>query len=213
MKRFTKATTGGLAALALTVAATVSACSDGSAASSNPTSSDVGDSNSVSSDVQDQSTTQSANSAKDQGNSGSGSPATSSAELSIENAIDIALEKVPGTVISVELDDHKGSSVWEVKVRAQDDSGTELYIDRISGEVLRQNAEKLDDEELADPKLSIVEAIAKIQEVEPGMIVEIALDKERRTLVWEAKVHNASGNRMEVQLDADTGEVLRVEVD
>lgn len=58
------------------------------------------------------------------------------AELNALEAADVALASVPGVLVQVDLDDHRGVIVYEVDVRT--DTGTvEVHVDAVTGEIVR----------------------------------------------------------------------------
>ncbi|MFF3781432.1 PepSY domain-containing protein [Streptomyces sp. NPDC001933] len=69
-----------------------------------------------------------------------------SAAVSLDSAVDAALKANPGTVTSVDLDDHDGRSGkalhWEVDVRGKDGKRHELNVDANTGKV---TADRSDD--------------------------------------------------------------------
>ena len=63
-----------------------------------------------------------------------------------------------------------------------------------------------------DPKISEEEAKAIAEEHTNGTAISVELEKEDSSMVYEVIVENATG-RYEVEIDADTGEILEVEED
>lgn len=59
------------------------------------------------------------------------------AQITIEQAIEAALAEVPGNLDDVELDDDNGRAVWEVTVDTSDMQDVEVYVDIVSGDVVR----------------------------------------------------------------------------
>lgn len=55
----------------------------------------------------------------------------------MEQANEIALQRVPGHVIKSELDYDDGMLLYEIDVRANDGQKYEVKIDAVTGEVLR----------------------------------------------------------------------------
>lgn len=64
-----------------------------------------------------------------------------------QQAVDIALAAVPGTVTGTELDDEDGTALWEVEI--VDGSGAEIdvEIDANTAEILQQEADQDDEED------------------------------------------------------------------
>ena len=63
-----------------------------------------------------------------------------------------------------------------------------------------------------DPKISEEEAKAIAEEYTNGTAISIELEKEGMSMVYEVVVENATGT-WEVEIDANTGEILEVEED
>ncbi|GAA2616416.1 PepSY domain-containing protein [Actinomadura fulvescens] len=62
--------------------------------------------------------------------------AVQTAKVSATDAVATALRTVPGHVASVDLDQEKGSAVWEVEVIGKDGTERELTVDTATGKVL-----------------------------------------------------------------------------
>lgn len=58
--------------------------------------------------------------------------------------METALDAVPGTVGAGGRTDDQGKDGWYVTVRGDDGSGTEIYVDRATGQVVAQEPEALD---------------------------------------------------------------------
>jgi uncharacterized iron-regulated membrane protein len=69
----------------------------------------------------------------------------SEAKVSADQAIQTALQKVPGTVVEAELEEEKDHKVkWEVEIVTADGKLMEVEIDANTGEVLEVKEEKAD---------------------------------------------------------------------
>lgn len=67
----------------------------------------------------------------------------SEAQVSADQAIQTALQKVPGTVVEVELEEEKDhKAIWEVEIVTADSKLMEVEIDAKTGEVLEVEEEK-----------------------------------------------------------------------
>lgn len=60
-------------------------------------------------------------------------------------------------------------------------------------------------------KVTIEEAIQTAKTKFPGRVVEAELESEDGTLVYEVEIVNASGEEHEIEIDAQTGEILSSE--
>lgn len=59
------------------------------------------------------------------------------AQITLQQAIERALQEVPGNLDDVELDQENDLDVWEVTIDEPNNDGVEVYIDASSGEVVR----------------------------------------------------------------------------
>lgn len=60
-----------------------------------------------------------------------------SAKITLPEATQTALSRVPGTVQKAELDDEEGALVYEVAIVGADHSRTEVKVDAQSGQILK----------------------------------------------------------------------------
>jgi len=73
--------------------------------------------------------------------------AVTQASVSMNKAIEIALQQVPGNVVGAEFESEDGQTVWEVEILAANKDIYELEIDAASGKVIKQEKEDDDDDE------------------------------------------------------------------
>jgi hypothetical protein len=73
-------------------------------------------------------------------------------KVSIEQAVQIALSKVPGTLVKAEVDNEKGQLIWEIEVLDVKQQSVDFEIDAKTGAVIKQQADvdDLEDEEDED---------------------------------------------------------------
>ncbi len=64
------------------------------------------------------------------------------AKVTIDEAIKIATEKVPGKVVEAELEKKHDTLVWEVEVVTEENKVLEVHIDAESGDVIDVEEEK-----------------------------------------------------------------------
>ena len=74
----------------------------------------------------------------------------SNAKVSINSAIELALQKVPGIAVAAEYENDDGESVWEVEVLAANKSVHDLTIDAVTGKVLSNKIDSDDHEDKDD---------------------------------------------------------------
>ncbi len=63
------------------------------------------------------------------------------------------------------------------------------------------------------PTLSMIQAIEIANTQVPGIVLEAELENEDGTQIYEIEIVNADGTEMEIEINADSGEVLLVEED
>ncbi|MEM8571633.1 MAG: PepSY domain-containing protein [Pseudomonadota bacterium] len=73
---------------------------------------------------------------------------TTTAQLSAEDAIAIALELQPGTIGEAELDEYEGRPAYDIEVVTEAGEEVEFKVDAATGEVL---SEWVDDDPTDDP--------------------------------------------------------------
>ncbi|MBD7985721.1 PepSY domain-containing protein [Sporosarcina sp. Sa2YVA2] len=149
------------------------------------------------------------------------------AKITEEAATKIALEKVPGTIDEVELEDEDGTIVYEFEIVSEDGTEQEVKVDANTGKIVKVEADDEDGEEQGqeeDDELSQAELAkqAKITEKAatkialekvPGTIDEVELEDEDGTIVYEFEIVSADGTEQEVKVDAKTGKIVKVEAD
>ncbi|MFE4893739.1 PepSY domain-containing protein [Peribacillus butanolivorans] len=147
------------------------------------------------------------------------------AKLTEAESKKIALEKVPGTVKEVELEDEDGTVVYSVNVQAKDGSKQEVKIDAQTGKVLKVESddeegngkEENDDQDQAAlaKKAKLTEAESKKIALEkvPGTVKDVELEVEDGTVVYGVEVQAKDGSKQDVKIDAKTGEILKVDMD
>ena len=61
--------------------------------------------------------------------------------------------------------------------------------------------------------LPLADIISKISPQVPGKVIEVELDDEDGTLVYDLKVLSPQGRLQEIEVDAATGRILKIEDD
>ena len=59
--------------------------------------------------------------------------------------------------------------------------------------------------------LPLAEILAKIQPAVPGELIEVVLEVDDTTLVYDLKVLSPQGQLQEIKVDAATGKILKME--
>jgi uncharacterized membrane protein YkoI len=151
------------------------------------------------------------------------------AKITETEATKIALEKVPGTVKAVELEDENGTIVYGFEIVAKDGSQQEVKIDAQTGKVAKVEAdheekkgEERDSEEndvqnqvelAKQAKITETEATKIVLEKVPGTVKAVELEDEDGTIVYSFEIIAKDGSQQEVKIDAQTGKVAKVEAD
>lgn len=76
-----------------------------------------------------------------------------------------------------------------------------------------KNDHKDENYSLSNSRISIEQAMAKATELIPGKVVEAEFDVEHNRSIWEVELIGEDKQRYEVEIDANTGDVLSQERD
>ncbi|MGX1673885.1 PepSY domain-containing protein [Streptomyces sp. NPDC055400] len=131
------------------------------------------------------------------------------ARVTASDAIAAALDSVPGTAVSAELDDENDRVVWEVEVL----NGTtwhDVLVDPASGKVTGSHTSRHDDTArvtavLKDAKTT-AQGAARAAAVK-GTVTEIDLDDDGTAHAWEAETTAANGTDADWRVDLRSGAV------
>jgi hypothetical protein len=66
------------------------------------------------------------------------------ATINISQAITLAIQRVPGTVLEAEFEEEDGKGLWEIQIVTQDSQVMEIKVDSESGEVISAEEKKAD---------------------------------------------------------------------
>ena len=150
------------------------------------------------------------------------------AKITEEQATKIALEKVPGTVNEVELEDENGTIVYGFEVVSTDGTQQDVKVDAQTGKIVKveaddeENGKENDEEENGTQTQAELAKQAKITEEQatkialekvPGTVNEVELEDENGTIVYGIEVVSTDGTQQDVKVDAQTGKIVKVEAD
>ena len=150
------------------------------------------------------------------------------AKITEEQATKTALEKVPGTVNEVELEDENGTIVYGFEVVSTDGTQQDVKVDAQTGKIVKveaddeENGKENDEEENDTQNQAELAKQAKITEEQatktalekvPGTVNEVELEDENGTIVYGIEVVSTDGTQQDVKVDAQTGKVVKVEAD
>ncbi|WP_372698281.1 PepSY domain-containing protein [Arthrobacter sp. JSM 101049] len=164
-------------------------------------------------------TTGSTASASASSTAGSSTPA--GGRTSLEDAAQTALDEVPGSTLT-SIETESDGDAWEVQVVTDDGTEHEIDISMSDGTVIGQPVTKNEDaqdkkkhqDRVAAAKLDYKEAAEKLRDAVPNArIVELNLDTERGTTVWEGDLVDDGGTKHAVAVDAASGKVVKNAVD
>ncbi|KAB7705602.1 hypothetical protein F9802_13790 [Bacillus aerolatus] len=143
------------------------------------------------------------------------------AKFSEQESVKISLEKVPGTVKNVELDDEDGTVVYEVEVQAKDGKEQDVKIDAQTGKVIKIEKDDEDEKEESDQqeqarlmkqaKITKEESMKIALEKVPGTVKSVELDDEDGTVVYEVEVQAKDGKEQDVKIDVQTGKIVKID--
>jgi uncharacterized membrane protein YkoI len=165
------------------------------------------------------------------------------AKITIEEARRAALEKVPGTIEEGELEKEHGKLIYSFDIRTADgitevwvDANNGQVVNVEKETAAQEAAEKKkdeakrkkdgdDDEESEASQKANQEKYAKMAKItmdraraialkeKAGTITGQELEKEHGKLLYSFDIRDAAGKVFDVEVDAKTGKVLRVEED
>ena len=131
-------------------------------------------------------------------------------ELDASAAIAAATQIVPGDAIAGGRTGEAGRKVWYITVRENRNTATEVYIDRSSGEKVKQQQENLPAVAQKMSSLSAEQGIEKALEVSPGgAVVEFDLETFRGGPAWYVFMRGGSNGQREAYVDANSGAILK----
>lgn len=137
---------------------------------------------------------------------------TEATSLDAQAAADAALAAVPGSaVVEIDRGSWRERPTWEVVVRNSNGGGTELYIDAVTADVVKQEpAEVPIYARVSAPAITADAAMDTALLDTPGTVEEVGLGREGGRTVWEVLVAGTNG-LMEYYIDATTGEIIKKE--
>lgn len=70
-----------------------------------------------------------------------------SAKISLEQALEIARNTVPGKAAKIEYSTDDGQAVWEIEMVSRNQNVHDIEINASTGKVIKQKIDKIDDED------------------------------------------------------------------
>lgn len=138
-------------------------------------------------------------------------------EGDVETAAQTALGEVDGTVFSVDWDDMG----WEVTVVTADGVETDVQLSpdaaSVEGSPVEDNDQDNDDaaeiERLLGVSVDYAAAVEAASAESQGTVTGVDLSEDNGTAVWEVQFDEDTPDALTVDVDAESGDVLRTEVD
>ena len=143
--------------------------------------------------------------------------AAATGEGDVETAAETALAEIDGTVFSVDSDDQG----WDVTIVTADGVENDVELGPDATTVTRGPAADEDDDNDDDAETELllgasVDYIAAMEaalgEVQ-GTVTGVDLSEDDGTAIWEVQLDEDTADETTVEVDAQTGEVLRTERD
>lgn len=164
-------------------------------------------------------------------------------KIGMEKARRIAMQKAEGKIESAELERENGKTIYSFDIRNSKGTITEVQVEAFTGEIVsvqeedaqqeaaekqqdKQASDKRDDDEESDASQKANQAkyareakitMAQAKEIAlkrvPGTITDQELEKEKGKLLYSFDVKDANGKSFDVEIDAKTGAILKVEED
>lgn len=139
--------------------------------------------------------------------------------ITVEEAKKIALSEAEGRVESIELERVKGKQYYEIDI-VNGEKDFDIKINALDGKVISINKERDDDDdndqsekEINGEKIISEQNAIEIAEKEVnGMMKEIEIDEDDGQILYEVELQTNKGEA-DVDIDAETGKVLKVELD
>lgn len=138
------------------------------------------------------------------------------ARITMAQARQAALARVPGKVESGRLERENGRVVFEFEIHTAQNTEAEVYVDAATGEVVKTEAEegrasekeiKLMSEARVTMEQAEQTALARVA----GTVVEAELERERGKVLYSFEIVGANGDETEIHVDAVTGQIESVE--
>lgn len=135
----------------------------------------------------------------------------------LETAAQTALGEIDGTVFSVDLDDQG----WDVSIVSANGEENDVDLGADATTVIRgpvvdtsdDNDDAAERERLLGASLDYLAAIEAAAGQAQGAVTGVDLSEENGTAIWEVQFDEDTATAMTVEVDAQTGEVLRTEQD
>lgn len=150
-------------------------------------------------------------------NSNSSSESSSNQMIGIEVAKEIALSKVDGVIVEIELDSDDGVTYYEIEMKTNQGE-VELEIHAYTGEILSFSKDSKSSKGLLNLSIdtSALIGVAEAKRIAlqqfSGTVKEVELNKDDGRLYYEVEMKTNKGE-VEIEIDAYTGKIISIEID
>lgn len=130
-------------------------------------------------------------------------------------AVQTAEQAVPdGRAFDLEVEDHGGRQVWEIKVASGNDRPHEFYVSLDGTQIVRRSRHRLDGDvrKALKAQVTLSQALETAARRVPWSLSEAEIDTHSGRITWEVEFKKGERER-EVVIDAMTGEIMRVKKD
>lgn len=148
--------------------------------------------------------------------------------IDAKEAIDLALRSFSGFIEEVELERDKGILYYEIDI-VKDMEKAEIHIDAYTGETLlvetkmrhhrmhhqhkhHHRSSRKYEQPPYETFISAKEVVEIVEKSYDGYLIELELDREDGRYIYEVELKSGK-QEIEIELDAQTGEILKVEFD
>lgn len=150
------------------------------------------------------------------GSTSDSSSASTAVTGDVATAAQTALGEVDGTVFTVDFDDQG----WDVSIVTTDGVETDVELDPAGTSVVRSVEDTENDtddaaerERLLGATVDYAAAIEAAAGESQGTVTGVDLSEENGTAIWEVQFDEDTADELTVEVDAESGEVLRTEQD
>ncbi|MFJ4626802.1 PepSY domain-containing protein [Streptomyces sp. NPDC088847] len=121
--------------------------------------------------------------------------------------------ELPGTVTAVELDEHRGRTVWKVEIVSTGGARHEVTVNTADGTVTGSRPDGTDDGDAAlarSARTGLAAAVRTALARVPGSATSVEVDDLGGSAAWEVEIAGTDGTAHEVTVAAGSGKVAAV---
>lgn len=135
--------------------------------------------------------------------------------LPLHQVVERALADYSGRLLEAERDQENDREIYEVEIVDEDGRILELDYDAFTGELLdvQEEHDAVYDMRRSGRILPLADILARALRAQPGELLEADIDDEGGRNIYELNMAGEDGVHRELYFDAETGELLRTELD